>query len=110
MSSVVSILQEDKDSEVDVVGVVIDGGEISQITTRTTHQQRNKRDIILIDPSNATIKATLWAELAENFEQHATRNPVVVMKGEGRGPTIYTRPHLGIYFKNYGLNTTVALE
>jgi replication factor A1 len=59
--------QFDRDTFIDVIGVVKDVGSIQSITAKTTQKQLTKRDITLIDTSSSTIKLTLWSEQAESF-------------------------------------------
>lgn len=69
----------DKDSMVDVIGIVKDVDEITQVTSRTTQKQIPKRDITLIDMSGRTIRLTLWSQQAENFNNN--QHPVLAIKG-----------------------------
>jgi len=73
--------QVNKDALVDIVGVVKTAGDISQITTKANNRQVSKRDLSIVDQSGAAINATLWGGEAEKFEEYATRNPVVAIKG-----------------------------
>ncbi|KAK2549764.1 Replication protein A 70 kDa DNA-binding subunit [Acropora cervicornis] len=66
---------------VDILGVVINIDEVSQITTKTTNRQISKRDIMLLDRSEKSVRATLWGDYAEKFEEHVGKNPVLALKG-----------------------------
>lgn len=74
------IEQVNKDGFVDIIGVVKSAAEVSQITTKTTNKQVSKRDIVIVDQT-ASINATLWGTEAENFEENASKNPVIAIKG-----------------------------
>ncbi|XP_073256997.1 replication protein A 70 kDa DNA-binding subunit-like [Porites lutea] len=69
------------DDIVDILGVVINIDDVSQITTRATNRQVSKRDITLLDRSEKSVRATLWGETAEKFEQYMGKNPVLALKG-----------------------------
>ncbi|XP_015754913.1 PREDICTED: replication protein A 70 kDa DNA-binding subunit-like [Acropora digitifera] len=66
---------------VDILGVVINIDEVSQITTRASNRQISKRDIMLLDRSEKSVRATLWGDYAEKFEDHNGKNPVLALKG-----------------------------
>ncbi|XP_074596897.1 replication protein A 70 kDa DNA-binding subunit-like [Brevipalpus obovatus] len=55
------------DTLIDVVGIVRDPGVVSTINSVKTNKEYKKRDISLVDSSNAEIKLTLWHSEAENF-------------------------------------------
>jgi len=69
------------DSLVDVLGIVISCDDVTQITTRTTNRQVSKRDITLLDRSEKSVRATLWGDDAEKFDEHVGKNPVLALKG-----------------------------
>ncbi|KAL9980927.1 hypothetical protein ACROYT_G009569 [Oculina patagonica] len=69
------------DSLVDVLGIVISCDDVTQITTKTTNRQVSKRDITLLDRSEKSVRATLWGEDAEKFDEHVGKNPVLALKG-----------------------------
>lgn len=75
------IEQVNKDSLIDVIGVVKSTTDVTQITTRTTNKQVSKREVTLVDQSGAAINATLWGGEAENFEEYVGKNPVIAIKG-----------------------------
>ncbi|KAI9923270.1 hypothetical protein PsorP6_002739 [Peronosclerospora sorghi] len=52
------------DSNVDIIGVVRDVGQLNEITSKAG-KQLLKRDISLVDDSNAEIKCTMWKEHAQ---------------------------------------------
>ncbi|CAG8670974.1 6693_t:CDS:2, partial [Cetraspora pellucida] len=62
-----NISQYEKDSTLDVVGMVINVDDIQQITTRTTQKNINKRDITIADQSEYQIILTLWGQTAEKY-------------------------------------------
>ena len=75
------IEQLNKDALVDIIGIVKSATDVTQITTKSTNKQVSKRDITIVDQSLVSIRATLWSTEAESFEEHASRSPVVAIKG-----------------------------
>ena len=79
----------------DIIAVVKECGELSEITAKTTQKQLIKRDLTLMDTSSASIRLTLWGKQAQDFtEQDAASNPVIAIKGvrvnEYQGKTLST--------------------
>ena len=58
---------------VDVIAVVKEVGEVSEITTKATGKQLKKRELTLVDRSEYTVRMTLWGNQAEHYsaEEHA---------------------------------------
>ncbi|KAK7038078.1 replication protein A subunit [Favolaschia claudopus] len=56
-----------KDSTCDVLGVVKDVGECSEITSKATNRTITKRELTLVDKSEYSVRMTLWGKQAENF-------------------------------------------
>lgn len=81
-----------KDDIVDVIAVIKDAGEVSQITTKTTQKQLSKREMTVIDTSKASVRLTLWGKEAEEF--NAPPSSVIAIKGarvnEYQGRTLST--------------------
>ncbi len=79
---IAKVAESKKDDVLDVIGVVKECGELQQITAKTTQKQLTKRDITLLDTSNASIRVTFWGKLAEDFnEAQASTCPVLAIKG-----------------------------
>ena len=53
---------------VDALAVVVDTGAVDTIVTKSTGKELLKRDITLMDREATTLRCTLWASEAENFE------------------------------------------
>lgn len=66
-------------SSIDVVGVCKEIGELQSFTSRTTNKEFKKRDLTLVDSSEAAVTVTIWGEEAANFEGHV--QPVILVKG-----------------------------
>ncbi|XP_055532718.1 replication protein A 70 kDa DNA-binding subunit [Wyeomyia smithii] len=63
----------------DVIGVCKEVGEVSQFTAKTSGRELKKREVTIVDSSNATVQLTLWGESALNFP--TSSNPIVLLKG-----------------------------
>lgn len=66
-------------STVDLVGVIKDVGEVSQITSKSTGKPYDKREISLVDNSGFSVRMTLWGNTAQSFE--GDPDQVVAFKG-----------------------------
>uniref|UniRef100_A0A1A9VPT4 Replication protein A subunit n=1 Tax=Glossina austeni TaxID=7395 RepID=A0A1A9VPT4_GLOAU len=62
---------------VDVVGICKETGELCTVNSKGTKIE--KRDLVLIDTSNAAIILTLWKEAAAKFDDRS--HPVILLKG-----------------------------
>ncbi|KAI0317460.1 replication factor-a protein [Amylostereum chailletii] len=68
----------EKDKNCDVVAVVKDITETSQITTKAG-RSLTKRELTLVDQSSYSVKLTLWGKQAEQFQ--ASEQPIIAFKG-----------------------------
>uniref|UniRef100_T1GRY7 Replication protein A subunit n=1 Tax=Megaselia scalaris TaxID=36166 RepID=T1GRY7_MEGSC len=68
---------EDK-SMVDICGVVKEIGEIVHITSKTTNKEFKKRELIVVDQSEASIALQIWGDDAVNLM--VTFNPLLLLK------------------------------
>lgn len=109
------------DLNVDVIGIVRDVGPVNELTSKAG-KQLFKRDISLVDDSNAEIKCTLWNENAQK-DCSGWLNQVLAIKGcrvseyNGRSigtvssssfnvnPMIPEAGHLVTWFSNGGSGT-----
>ncbi|XP_061402182.1 replication protein A 70 kDa DNA-binding subunit-like [Musca vetustissima] len=66
-------------ASVDIVGICKDVGELQSFTSRTTNKEFKKRDLTLVDTSEAAVTVTIWGDEAVNFDGHV--QPVVLVKG-----------------------------
>lgn len=69
----------EKDTTIDVIGILRDIGEVSQITSRTTSKPFDKRDLNLVDDSGYSVRMTIWGKMAASFS--AAPDSVVAFKG-----------------------------
>ncbi|KAJ6525476.1 hypothetical protein DFH09DRAFT_1188504 [Mycena vulgaris] len=66
-----------KDSTCDVIGLVKEVSELSEITSKATSRQITKREITLVDTSEFSVRMTLWGKQAEQFD---AREAVIAFK------------------------------
>ncbi|ROT37719.1 replication factor-A protein [Sodiomyces alkalinus F11] len=69
----------EKDATVDVVGVLKEVGEVSQITSKTTQRPYEKRELTIVDDTNFSVRVTIWGKSAQNFD--ARPESVIAFKG-----------------------------
>ncbi|KAI0873199.1 replication factor-A protein [Hypoxylon argillaceum] len=69
----------EKDATVDVVGVLKEVGEVSQITAKSTGKFYDKRELTLVDDSQYSVRLTIWGKTATSFA--AQPESVVAFKG-----------------------------
>jgi replication factor A1 len=69
----------EKDSTIDVIGVLKDVGEVSQITSKSTSRPYDKRELTLVDNSNFSVRLTIWGKTALSFDAHP--DSIVAFKG-----------------------------
>ena len=74
-----SLTDFEKDATVDVLGIVQEHGQLSEITAKATQKQIKKRELLIADRSNFSCRVTLWGKNAENWNEDG---PVIVgLKG-----------------------------
>ncbi|KAI1200799.1 replication factor-A protein [Nemania serpens] len=69
----------EKDATVDVIGVLKDVGEVSQITAKSTGKPYDKRELTLVDDSQFSVRLTIWGKIATSFA--SPPESVVAFKG-----------------------------
>lgn len=69
----------DKDGIVDVIGVVMIVGDVDEINSKNTNKSYSKRDITIVDSSNAQVRCTVWGKTATGWE--IPLETVVAFKG-----------------------------
>lgn len=63
----------------DIIGICKEVGELQTFTSRTSNKEFKKRDLTLVDTSEAAVVVTIWGDDAVNFDGHV--QPVVLVKG-----------------------------
>lgn len=69
----------EKDNTVDIIGVLKEVGEESQITSKKTGQPFSKRDLTIVDDTGYSVRVTVWGAMASSFE--APTESVLAFKG-----------------------------
>lgn len=69
----------EKDSTIDVIGVLKEVGEVNQITSKSTQKPYDKRDLTMVDDTGYSVKLTIWGKLATAFD--ASPESIVSFKG-----------------------------
>lgn len=69
----------EKDSIIDVIGILNEIHESVEITSRTTQKLYSKRDVFLVDNSNYSVRLTLWGKHAQDF--NISQGTIVAFKG-----------------------------
>lgn len=76
----IGALQEvEKDSTIDVIGVLKEAGNVEEILSKSTNKPYSKRDLTLVDNTGFSVKLTIWGKTATAFD--AEPEAVVAFKG-----------------------------
>lgn len=69
----------EKDNTVDVIGVLKEIGEVSEIISKKDGRPFQKRELTLVDDTGYSVRVTIWGKTANSFETQA--ESVVAFKG-----------------------------
>jgi replication factor A1 len=69
----------EKDSTIDVIGVLKEVQEVTQIVSKTTQKPFDKRELTLVDDSGYSVRLTIWGKTATAFD--ASPEAIVAFKG-----------------------------
>lgn len=69
----------EKDTTVDVVGVLKTAEDVTQIVSKTTQKPYDKRELVIVDDSGYSVRVTIWGKTATNFD--AVPESVIAFKG-----------------------------
>ncbi|KAI0134186.1 replication factor-a protein 1 [Xylariales sp. AK1849] len=69
----------EKDATIDIVGVLKEVGETSQITSKNTGKPYEKRELTLVDDSQFSVRVTIWGKSATSFSSQP--ESIVAFKG-----------------------------
>jgi replication factor A1 len=58
----------EKDSTIDVIGVLKEVADVTQIVSKTTQKPFDKRELTLVDDSGFSVRLTIWGKTATSFE------------------------------------------
>jgi replication factor A1 len=77
--SISNLQNVEKDSTVDVIGVLKEVGPINEITSKKDGRPFQKRDLTLVDDTDHSVRLTVWGKTASSFE--AEPESVIAFKG-----------------------------
>ncbi|KAI1865898.1 uncharacterized protein JN550_008156 [Neoarthrinium moseri] len=69
----------EKDATVDIIGVLKDVGETSEIVSKNTGKPYSKRELTIVDDSQFSVRVTIWGKSATSFSTQP--ESVVAFKG-----------------------------
>ena len=69
----------EKDTTIDIIGILKEVGETSQITSKTTSKFYDKRELTLVDDTGYSVRLTIWGKTASSFD--TPPESVVAFKG-----------------------------
>ena len=78
-TSIADLQTVEKDTTIDVIGILKEVNETSQITSKTTSKPYDKRELTLVDNTGYSVRLTVWGNTATNFE--VPTESVVAFKG-----------------------------
>ncbi|KAL3424609.1 putative replication factor-a protein 1 [Phlyctema vagabunda] len=78
-STVGDLQSIDKDSTIDVIAVLKEVGEMSQIVSKSTQKPYEKRELTLVDDTGYSVRLTIWGKTAQSFD--ANPESIVAFKG-----------------------------
>lgn len=73
------LINLEKDSIIDIIGVVKSANDVRVILSKTTNKELRMREVQMVDSTNTEVNLTLWGKTGEEFD--ASSQPVVALKG-----------------------------
>lgn len=78
-TNIASLQDIDKDTTIDILGVLKDVGEVGEIVSKSTSKPYSKRELTLVDQSGYSVKLTIWGKLATSFDTNP--ESIIAFKG-----------------------------
>ncbi|KAL5596839.1 hypothetical protein BROUX41_006477 [Berkeleyomyces rouxiae] len=69
----------EKDTNIDVIGVIKEIGDVASLTSKSTGKPYEKRDVTIVDDTNYSVRVTVWGKTAAAFDGQPEQ--VVAFKG-----------------------------
>ncbi|KAK3181146.1 Replication factor A protein 1 [Lecanicillium sp. MT-2017a] len=69
----------EKENTVDMIGVLKEAGEVSEIVSKKTGNPFQKRELTMVDDTGYSVRVTIWGKTASSFE--AQPESVIAFKG-----------------------------
>ncbi|KAG9291619.1 hypothetical protein G9A89_022038 [Geosiphon pyriformis] len=94
------LMDYNKDSTIDVIGIVKEDQGSNEIISKTTQKAITKRELLLVDQTHFQVKVTMWGKLAETFD--SSDLPVIAVKKirvgdyQGRNLSLYGSSTLNV--------------
>lgn len=77
--SIQELQSVEKDNTVDVIGVLKEAGEVSEIISKKDGRPFQKRELTIVDDTGYSVRVTVWGKTANNFD--ASPESVIAFKG-----------------------------
>ncbi|CAK37984.1 replication factor A protein 1 [Aspergillus awamori] len=78
-TSIGDLQSVEKDTTIDVIGVLKEAMDVTQITSKTTNKPYDKRELIMVDNTGFSVRLTIWGSTAQKF--NASPESVIAFKG-----------------------------
>lgn len=78
-TTIADLQNVDKDTTVDIIGVLKEVAEVSEIVSKTSGKPFNKRELTLVDSTGFSVRLTVWGKTAVSFEPQP--DSVIAFKG-----------------------------
>ncbi|PLN74470.1 single-stranded DNA-binding replication protein A [Aspergillus taichungensis] len=78
-TSIGDLQSVEKDTTIDVIGILKEAGDSSQIVSKTTSKPYNKRELTLVDNTGYSVRLTVWGATALDFS--VVPESIVAFKG-----------------------------
>ncbi|KAF2711644.1 replication protein-like protein A 70 kDa DNA-binding subunit [Pleomassaria siparia CBS 279.74] len=69
----------EKDTTIDTLGVLKNAGEVNTIQSKSTNKDFNKRELLLADDTQTSVRLTIWGNQAETFD--VPEGAIIAFKG-----------------------------
>jgi len=77
--SIQDLQDVEKDATVDILGVLKEIQDVTQIVSKTTQKPYDKRELTLVDDTGYQVRLTVWGKTATNFDAYP--ESVIAFKG-----------------------------
>lgn len=78
-TSIADLQSVEKDTTIDIIGILKEVGEVGQATSKTTGKPYEKRELTLVDNTGYSVRMTIWGRTAASFD--IPPESVVAFKG-----------------------------
>ncbi|KFY69575.1 hypothetical protein V496_00122 [Pseudogymnoascus sp. VKM F-4515 (FW-2607)] len=78
-TDIASLQTVEKDTTIDIIGVLKEVADVTQIVSKSTSKPYDKRELTLVDDSDFSVRLTIWGKTAVSFD--AQPESIVAFKG-----------------------------